>query len=90
MWNQSGNSLSALDVGPRKNMFCVTFRLPFEVETVEKLVLAKMGGDKNDESADNMSNGKREQICEVNINEDVESKSSKGVRTREIYNSFLH
>lgn len=65
------------DVGPRKNMFCVSFRLPFEVEKVEKLVLAKKGGDKNDESADNISNGKRERICEVNINEDVESKPSK-------------
>jgi tRNA (guanine37-N1)-methyltransferase len=28
------------DVGPRKNMLCVSFRLPREVERVDKLVLA--------------------------------------------------
>jgi len=27
------------DVGPRKNMLCVSFRLPIEVESVEKLVV---------------------------------------------------
>ena len=31
------------DVGPRKNMFCVSFLLPLEVENVEKIVLG--GGD---------------------------------------------
>ena len=65
------------DVGPRKNMFCVSFRLPFEVEKVEKLVLAEKGGDKNDECAENTSNGKRERKSEVNIDEDVASNPSK-------------
>ena len=65
------------DVGPRKNMFCVTFRLPFEVEKVEKLVLAETGGDKNDECVENRSNGKRERKSDVNIDEDVASKPSK-------------
>ena len=58
-------------------MFCVTFRLPFEVEKVEKLVLAEKGGYKNDECAEYTSNGKRERKSEVNIDEGVASKPSK-------------
>jgi hypothetical protein len=27
------------DVGPRKNMFCVSFRLPLEVASVKKLIV---------------------------------------------------
>ena len=31
------------DVGPRKNMLCVSFRLPLEVERVEKLLISERG-----------------------------------------------
>jgi hypothetical protein len=31
------------DVGPRKNMQCVSFRLPLEVEGVEKLLISERG-----------------------------------------------
>ena len=31
------------DVGPRKNMLCVSFLLPLEVSKVDKIVLSKSG-----------------------------------------------
>jgi len=39
------------DVGPRKNMLCVSFRLPVEVGNVDKIVLDK-SGDKRQRSED--------------------------------------
>lgn len=48
------------DVGPRKNMFCVSFRLPVEVADVEKLVLPNSNGKRplNDEGGDDVSSKK--------------------------------
>lgn len=49
------------DVGPRKNMLCVSFRLPREVEDVDKLILATDGNDKRprDETDDGEFSSKR-------------------------------
>ena len=35
------------DVGPRKNMLCVSFRLPRQVESVDKLILSDADGLQN-------------------------------------------
>mmetsp|Transcript_30426 Transcript_30426/g.64416 ORF Transcript_30426/g.64416 Transcript_30426/m.64416 type:complete len:622 (+) Transcript_30426:40-1905(+) len=74
------------DVGPRKNMLCVSFRLPLEVEGVEKLKLAVVedggvgsststGGD--DTAASGECNGKRDRVQEGDIVEGTQSNSSK-------------
>ena len=40
------------DVGPRKNMFCVSFLLPMEVQNVEKIVLGGGGTNKREREID--------------------------------------
>ena len=49
------------DVGPRKNMFCVSFLLPLEVQQVEKLVLGGSNKrEREDEVEQNLPCSKRE------------------------------
>ncbi|KAL7532685.1 hypothetical protein ACHAXR_004782 [Thalassiosira sp. AJA248-18] len=49
------------DVGPRKNMLCVSFRLPLEVAEVEKLILPSSSGSSSSTDIDDVqsTNGKR-------------------------------
>jgi len=52
------------DVGPRKNMLCVSFRLPVEVGNVDKIVLAESGekrqrADKDDETKEDTKRSKK-------------------------------
>ena len=61
------------DVGPRKNMLCVSFRLPVELEGIDKLVIAN---NKDEEDGDaNAKAGKRDRLDEVGAS--LESSSCK-------------
>ena len=67
------------DVGPKKNMLCVSFRLPLEVASVQKLVLpiesiSKCLANVVDECA---NNGKRRQSSEDTTGRVAEGKRYK-------------